>query len=150
MLDVTQIGLKIVKLREDNQMSQDDLANKLFISRQAISKWERGLAIPGIDLIIELSKLFNKSIDEILCLDDLVEIDKLNIFNGHSREFIISSILNQKLKVDISEVIYQFGPLERIRIIKAINSGILPYDKSKLAKYLSVSEQKLLYRGEKQ
>ena len=60
------IAEKIRKLRKDNNMTQEDLAEKLNVSRQTISKWETNIAIPDADNIIAISKLFNITTDELL------------------------------------------------------------------------------------
>ncbi len=54
------------KLRKQNGMSQEDLAEKLGISRQAISKWESGYSYPDLETVIKLSEIFNVSTDELL------------------------------------------------------------------------------------
>ena len=51
------IGEKIQQLRKTNNLSQEQLAEKLAVSRQAISKWELG-SIPDTDKIIQLSRIF--------------------------------------------------------------------------------------------
>ena len=60
------LGEKITALRKDRNYSQEDLADILKVSRQAISKWENDLAIPDIDKIVLLSRLFKCSIDYLL------------------------------------------------------------------------------------
>ena len=50
---------KIVELRKKNGFSQENLADKLQVSRQAVSRWEQGTADPSSSNILELSKLFN-------------------------------------------------------------------------------------------
>ena len=60
------IAEKIKKLRKDNNMTQEDLAEKLNVSRQTISKWETNIAIPDADNIVAISKLFNITTDELL------------------------------------------------------------------------------------
>lgn len=57
---------KIVKLRKTNGMSQEELAEKLQVSRQAISKWEGGSAMPDASNILQLSKLFGVTCDYLL------------------------------------------------------------------------------------
>jgi transcriptional regulator with XRE-family HTH domain len=57
---------KIYQLRKQHNMSQEQLAGKLGISRQAVSKWESGQSIPDTDKIIQLSKIFNVTADYLL------------------------------------------------------------------------------------
>lgn len=62
------IGEKIYQLRREHGMTQEMLAEQLVISAQAISKWERGIANPDIELIPRIAKLFGISTDELLGL----------------------------------------------------------------------------------
>lgn len=57
---------KIVGLRKSNGMSQENLAEKLDVSRQAISRWESGAAMPDANNILQLSKLFDVTTDYLL------------------------------------------------------------------------------------
>lgn len=57
---------KLKLLRIQNQMSQNDVAEYLNISRQAISRWELGRAYPDLDNIVLLCKLYNISIEELI------------------------------------------------------------------------------------
>lgn len=68
MLNI-EIANRLVKLRKENNLSQEALANKLGISRQAVSKWERAEASPDTDNLILLSKLYGVSLDELLNTD---------------------------------------------------------------------------------
>lgn len=77
------IGEKITALRASHDMSQGDLAEKLNVSRQSISKWETNTSIPELDKLIQLSDLFHISIDELVrdndlsaALEDAVEPDE--------------------------------------------------------------------------
>lgn len=67
------LGDKIMNLRKQNNWSQEDLAEKLGISRQSVSKWESGTSIPDIDKIIKLSAIFDVSTDYLL-KDELEEV----------------------------------------------------------------------------
>lgn len=60
------IAEKLKQLRKDNNMTQEDLAEKLNVSRQTISKWETNTTIPDADNIVAISKLFNITTDELL------------------------------------------------------------------------------------
>ena len=60
------LGARLQELRLRRGMSQDALADKLGVSRQAVSKWERDEATPDLDKIIKLSELYGISLDALL------------------------------------------------------------------------------------
>ncbi len=60
------LGNKLVKLRKENKLSQDSLADKLGVTRQTISNWELNTTKPDIVQIKNISEIFNISIDELL------------------------------------------------------------------------------------
>lgn len=66
------LGQKIFELRNEQKMSQGDLAEKLNVSRQSISKWETDASVPELDKLIMLSDLFSITIDELV-KDELPE-----------------------------------------------------------------------------
>ena len=57
---------KILSLRTERGMSQDDLAERLEVSRQSVSKWETGQSTPDLDKIIKLADLFGVNVDELV------------------------------------------------------------------------------------
>ena len=69
-------GDKLKKLRTDNNLTQDELAEKIMVTRTAISKWETNRGYPSIDSLKELSKLFDISIDELIQNKRQLEIAK--------------------------------------------------------------------------
>lgn len=56
----------ILALRNKNKLTQDELAEKVFVTRQAVSKWESGESVPNTETLKLLSKLFNVSINTLL------------------------------------------------------------------------------------
>lgn len=60
-----EIGQKIMNLRKKNNLSQEELAEKIGVARQTISKWELGETSPDLRQSKELSKIFNISLDEL-------------------------------------------------------------------------------------
>lgn len=52
--------------RENNKLTQEQLADKIYVSRQTVSKWERGESLPDLENIIILSDLYDISIDQLL------------------------------------------------------------------------------------
>lgn len=65
-----EIANRLVNLRKSNNLSQEALAEKLGISRQAVSKWERAEASPDTDNLILLARLYGVSLDELLRTED--------------------------------------------------------------------------------
>ena len=59
----------IVRLRNQNNMTQEELAEKVFVTRQAVSRWETGETTPNIEALKQLSALFNVSINTLLGSD---------------------------------------------------------------------------------
>ena len=102
-----KIGSFIKKIRKDNNLTQKELADKLGVTYQAVSKWENGLNIPDIGIIKEISKLYNIDINEML---DGERKKKKNIFIlitvilvilfGISISIIIKNIHNDDIKLN--------------------------------------------------
>lgn len=65
-----EIANRLVKMRKAHGYSQEELAEKLGISRQAVSKWERAESSPDTDNLIMLSKLYGVSLDDLLATED--------------------------------------------------------------------------------
>ena len=59
----------IRRLRKNAKMSQEDLAEKLSVVRQTISKWERGLSVPDAEMVIKIADLFNVPVSELLGME---------------------------------------------------------------------------------
>ncbi len=144
MIDAISVGKKITKLRRNMNLSQEELAQELYITRQCLSKWELGQSLPNIDMIISLTKILNVSIDELLCLDEELTVDEENIFTGHERIFIIKKLINNELNVNIANVFYQLSPSERMLVIRNIKDGITKCDIEELKPKLTLSEIKFL------
>ncbi len=65
---------KLIKLRKSAGLSQEELGNRLDVARQTISKWELGETTPEMEKLVELSNLFNVSIDEMAKETELPEV----------------------------------------------------------------------------
>lgn len=64
-VDLVKVGNFITKLRKENGLTQEELANKLMISDKAVSKWEGGKNLPDIECQRQICKLFNISLEEL-------------------------------------------------------------------------------------
>ena len=63
------IGKKIKSLRISKGLTQEELSELLYVTPQAISKWERGLGYPDISQIVPIAKIFGVSTDDLLGAD---------------------------------------------------------------------------------
>lgn len=79
---------RLCELRKKHNLSQEELASMLGVSRQAISKWERSESSPDTDNLIELARIYNMTLDELLngndAIDLIIENKQNNIDNEES------------------------------------------------------------------
>ncbi len=67
-------GIKLQQLRKEKEWTQEQLAEELYVSRTAISKWESGKGYPNIESLKSISKLFSVSIDDLLSGEELITL----------------------------------------------------------------------------
>ena len=65
---------KLQELRKQRGLTQEELAEKLYVSRTAISKWESGRGYPNIDSLKAIAKFFSVTVDELLSTDEILTI----------------------------------------------------------------------------
>lgn len=147
MIDFKQVGCKICLLRKEHNLSQEDLASKMYVSRQGLSKWENGTAVPSVDSILELSQFFGISIEELLCLDSKTVVDPTDIFKGQERLYIVNKLIRNELDVNLVEIFNQLLPSERLMVLKAIKDGRLYCPIEKLRPKLTNDEDYYLWRS---
>lgn len=68
------LGEKLKKLRTDKGLTQDELAEILYVSRTAVSKWESGRGTPNIESLKAISKYFSVTVDDLLSCDELITL----------------------------------------------------------------------------
>ena len=81
-------GKQIKQIRADRKMTQEQMANELHVSRQAVSNWENNKNLPDLELIIRIAQVFHLSLDElILGGEDMNNMTKKLIHNGSETRF---------------------------------------------------------------
>ena len=89
---------KLQELRKNKGLTQEELAEKLYVSRTAVSKWESGRGYPNIESLKEISTFFSVSIDELLSTEKLLFIaekeNKSNIKNICEKLFSVVDLLS--------------------------------------------------------
>lgn len=124
------------RIRKENGLSQEQFAEKLGVSRQAVSKWESGQSYPEMDKVLSICKMFNYNIDELLNenIKEVAENKKSNInLNKYIEDFFgfvtktvrmfESMKFSSKLKCIIEQVIIALVMCIAFFMFKAIFSG---------------------------
>lgn len=153
MIDFKKVGNRIASYRKSLSWTQDDLANQLFVSRQALSKWENGSSAPSIDSLLQMCQLFKVSFEDLLCLNDPINTKtyQIGLFKDQDRSFVISQIILGKIEIDIPSEFYQFSNQERMIILRAIKEHKINCRINELKPRLTSLEKRYLlnHRGGK-
>ena len=120
---------KLQQLRKRKKLTQEELAQALFVSRTAVSKWESGRGYPNIDSLKAVAKYFGVSVDELLSGEELLTIAEADTRNreNHLRDIVFGLL-------DISAAMFLFLPFfgqkvdGNIREVSLLAlTGISPY-----------------------
>ena len=114
---------KIIKLRKSNGWSQEELAEKLDLSRQAISRWENETALPDANNILQLSKIFGVTSDYLLN-EDYSDDGDIPCVKEAKKELDFKKDSNRKLFI-VSSVAFLLGAA--VWLFQAINHLSAPY-----------------------
>ena len=110
-----EIANRLVTLRKQYNLSQEELAARLGISRQAVSRWERAEASPDTDNLINLSKIYGVSIDSLLALGAEGEEDLAFHTNSQALENTTDSYIPETRAVDdiddIKKLLHRIAPV---------------------------------------
>ena len=127
------IGDRLLKLRKERNLSQEELANVLDVSRQTISKWETNQSMPDFDKIVPLCNYFNITTDELLTgKENIVEANSINVKSNFARNIAIAVALYIMSLVAIIIFSAQFDqPIIGVSLfftLIAIATGLLIYN----------------------
>lgn len=102
-------GQRLKSLRETSMFTQEDLANRVQLSKPNICKYEKGTVEPNIETLLKFSELFNVSLDYLLCKTDIpksdtpetpnpviIKYNKLNSLGKEKAENYIDDLLENK------------------------------------------------------
>ena len=104
---------KLIKLRKENKLSQEQLASKLDVSRQAVSKWESGQTYPEMDKLLALCKLFKCSLDD-LTNDEISKEEMSNnqnkknmfLYNNHPFPHLPLTVMPAQMHISVPMCIF--------------------------------------------
>ena len=126
-----EIGNKISELRKKNGLSQEELAEKVGVARQTISKWELGETSPDISQSKKLSKIFNISLDE-LTDNDIKNILVEKTSNTEKLAGLILKLIKFMIIFVILVPLFLVGARIMFKNIHEKNSGRLIYMKKSI------------------
>lgn len=97
---------KLQQLRKRENLTQEQLAQQLYVSRTAVSKWESGRGYPNLESLKEISKIFSISIDDLLSNDELITVAETE---NQNNIYKLSQLIFGAL--DLMVIVFLFMPL---------------------------------------
>lgn len=93
-----ELGKQIKKYRQENELSQEELANRIYVSRQTISNWENDKNYPDVNSLLLLSEVFQISLDELIKGDidrmkEIINKEEVSKFNHYSKIYTFILII---------------------------------------------------------
>ena len=93
-MDLIKIGKFIAECRKNKKITQEELAEKLYITDRAVSKWERGLSLPDADKMIDLCNILGINVNELLNGEKIAMKD----YNKKTEELLVEMAKQEELK----------------------------------------------------
>ena len=128
-MDLIKIGKFISSKRKEKDITQSELAEKLYITDRAVSKWENGICLPDADKLLELGNILDISVNELLNCEDIDMKD----YNKKTEELLVELARQEELKnkklmtsmwtILITSVIFYIAIL--LLAIKTLEEGVL-------------------------
>lgn len=140
-----ELNEKLYELRKKKNWSQEELAEKLEVSRQTVSKWESNKAIPELDKLIKISEIYNITLDELV-----KNVSNKDVFNKKKkiRKALKIVLILLVVALIVGSILFVFFIKNRINIINEIgeryksNFDAIGETKSGFVKQVSVIEDK--------
>ena len=99
-MDLIKIGKFIASCRKEKNLTQEQLAEKLFITDRAVSKWERGLSLPDASIMLELCNILDINVNELLIGEKIMKKD----YNEKTEELLVE--LARQAEIKNKKIIY--------------------------------------------
>lgn len=139
MFDIKKFGAYISKLRKDTDMTQSTLADLLNVSRQSVSQYEMGDSFPDVTVLLKMSEIFKKSIDDLVKSGNPTNTEAILLKTDvKDKDNIPNTIFNQNITEDIVNI----APFLRPSLLEKIAEGLKMHDIDisnlvRLAEYLN-------------
>lgn len=130
-MDLDNLGKKLKEVRLEKELSQEEVASKLFVSRQAVSRWETGKSIPDYPTLVSICELYNISLDNLF-----------NIKTTNKEELIKTIMRNwksQKKMIQVRNAI--IGVVAILLIVFSLIFTFNNYNKSTIYEFRYISDE---------
>ena len=111
---------KLQELRNKKGLTQQELAQKLYVSRTAVSKWESGRGYPSIDSLRDIAKFFSVTVDELISPCEVLDIAEQD---GEQKKNHVRDLIYGLL--DMCAALFFFVPFFAVRLEDAVQSAAL-------------------------
>ena len=121
-----ELSKKIKQIRNENKLTQEQFAEKMLVSRTAVSKWENGTCYPSIDSLKYMSQTFNVSLDKLLSSEEILEIAKTeNQSNRSKYNSLLFCLLDSVRIIFIFLPLYSYKTNDFVYSVTLFNSNDL-------------------------
>ncbi|MCL2404519.1 MAG: helix-turn-helix domain-containing protein [Defluviitaleaceae bacterium] len=103
-MNMQEIGLRISTMRKQKDMTQVELADKMNVSYQAVSSWERGLTMPDISKLPDISQVLGATIDELLGDVKQAEMVK-NVLTNNTEQYVAETEIHAEDLTDVAPIL---------------------------------------------
>lgn len=114
-MDLIKIGKFIADKRREKNITQDELAQKLYITDRAVSKWERGLSLPDVDKMLDLCNILGININELLIGEEInmedyeKKTEELLLEMAKQEEVKNKKLLTSMWVIAVVSILFYFG-----------------------------------------
>lgn len=111
-----EVGKQIQRYRKEKNLSQDELADKIFVSRQSISNWERDVTYPDIQNLLLLSQIFDISVDtlikgDIQTMKKIIHQTDYKQYDTDTKLFVIFLLLSMTVTIPLILYLEWYGAI---------------------------------------
>ena len=144
------LGMRIALLRKQKPMTQEELAEKMGVSSQAVSKWENDVSCPDIQLLPRLARLLGVTVDELLSGKSqdvqMLRPEERKSLDQLTLRFRVSSIEGDKIKVNVPMPLVKVALELGMDIIPSVNPGMEGFKNFDLNQVMELAERGLIGR----
>lgn len=140
MVQIMTLGRKIQKLRKDYGWTQEELANRVGVSAQAVSKWETDVSSPDISLLRPLAEQFGVSVDELLNMEETAEKPVVQLVPPEKRKSFDELVLRMNMKEKNGNSFKLNLPLPLVKMALEIGMSIPNLNDKEIMKKLDLEK----------